>query len=199
MKYYKNVGGETLEAHSEQIRLDDYLIKPQKEIGQIKSNPLLSEISPPPLGIDPDKIPPRKYPPLGIMPIGSEECEKKWLEIAMISRFASEEAMIKAKEEFLKNCNGGLGSSVIAEPDLGTPTNPLSGTTSGTTGTSGSSSGTSLPNLGAFLGSLTGGANGGASAGASEQITETPKAKKPFPYWILIAGLVGGYLIFRKK
>jgi hypothetical protein len=163
-------------------------IKPQKEIGQIKTDPLLSELIPPPLGIDPDKIPPRKNPPLGLIPIGSEECEKKWLEIAMVSRFASEEAMIKAKEEFLKNCDGSLGSSVIAEPDLGTPTNPLLGTTTGTTNTT-------LPNLGTFLGSLTGGANGGSA----EQTTQTLKPKKPFPYWILIAGLVGGYLIFRKK
>jgi hypothetical protein len=192
MNYYKNVTSDSLEYHPEQILIDSVLPKPQKEINQIKTDPLLSEITPPPLGIDPDKIPPRKYPPLGLMPIGSEECEKKWQQIAMVSRFASEEAMIKAKEEFLKTCQGGLGSSIIAEPEIITPTNPLSGTTSGTTGTS-------LPNLGAFLGSLSGGASGGASAGASEQITETPKAKKPFPYWILIAGLVGGYLIFRKK
>lgn len=174
MKYYKNVGGETLESHSEQIRLDDYLIKPQKEIGQIKSNPLLSEISPPPLGFDPDRIPPRKSSPLGLIPIGSEECEKKWLEIAMLSRFATQEGMIKAKEEFLKKCDGGLGSSVIAEPDLGTPTNPI---------------------LGGLVPSPIGGANGGSG----EETVEATKVKKPFPYWILIAGLVGGYLIFRKK
>lgn len=161
-------------------------IKPQKEIGQIKTDPLLSELIPPPLGIDPDKIPPRKNPPLGLIPIGSEECEKKWLEIAMVSRFASEEAMIKAKEEFLKNCDGSLGSSVIAEPDLGTPTNPILGDV--------------IPSpIGTFLGSLTGGANGGATGSSAEQPTQTPEAKKPFPYWILIAGLVGGYLIFRKK
>lgn len=192
MQYYKNVTSDSLEYHPEQILLDSNLPKPQKEIGQIKSNPLLSEISPPPLGIDPDKIPPRKYPPLGLIPIGSEECEKKWQQIAMVSRFASEEAMIKAKEEFLKTCGGGLGSSVIAEPDLNTPTNPLLGTTTGTTSNI-------LPNLGAFLGSLTGGANGGAGSGSAEQPTQTPEAKKPFPYWILIAGLVGGYLIFREK
>jgi hypothetical protein len=184
MKYYKNVGGETLEAHSEQIRLDDYLIKPQKEIGQIKSNPLLSEISPPPLGIDPDKIPPRKYAPLGIIPIGSEECEKKWQQIAMVSRFASEEGMIKAKEEFLKTCGGGLGSSVIAEPDLGTPTNPILG------GLVPSPIG-GLPPMG--------GAVGGANGGSADKKVDTTLVKKPFPYWILIAGLVGGYLIFRKE
>ena len=182
MKYYKNVGGEALEYNSEQIRLDDYLIKPQKEIGQIKSNPLLSEISPPPLGIDPDKIPPRKYPPLGIIPIGSDECEKKWQQIAMVSRFASEEGMIKAKEEFLKTCGGGLGSSVIAEPDLGTPTNPILG-------------GLVPSPIGGLLPSPIGGANGGSA----DKKVDTTLVKKPFPYWILIAGLVGGYLIFRKE
>jgi hypothetical protein len=177
MNYYKNVTSDSLEYHPEQILLDSILPKPQKEI---------SEVTP---------------PPLGDMPIGTTDCEKKWQKIATISKWASYDAMLKAKEEFMKSCNGSLGSSIIAEPEIVTPTNPLSATTSGTTGTSGSSSGTSLPNLGAFLGSLTGGASGGASggAGASEQITETPRAKKPFPYWILIAGLVGGYLIFRKK
>ena len=174
MNYYKNVTSDSLEYHPEQILLDSVLPKPQKEIGQIKSNPLLSEISPPPLGIDPDKIPPRKYPPLGIIPIGSDECEKKWQQIAMVSRFASEEGMIKAKEEFLKTCGGGLGSSVIAEPDLGTPTNPI---------------------LGGLVPSPIGGANGGSA----DKKVDTTLVKKPFPYWILIAGLVGGYLIFRKK
>lgn len=179
MNYYKNVTSDGLEYHPEQILLDSNLPKPQKEIGQIKSNPLLSEISPPPLGIDPDKIPPRKYPPLGLIPIGSEECEKKWQQIAILSRFASEEAMIKAKEEFLKTCGGGLGSSVIAEPDLGTPTNPI---------------------LGGLLPSPIGGsASGGATGGSADETVDSTLVKKPFPYWILIAGLVGGYLIFRKK
>lgn len=97
------------------------------------------------------------------------------------------------------------GTSVIAEPleittgtattttttPSGTTTTTPSGTTTSTT------SGSGLPNLGALLG---GGASGGAGGGAStEEIVETPKKEKPFPYWILIAGLVGGYLIFRKK
>ena len=156
-------------------------IKPPKEIGQIKIDKLLSELIPPPLGIDPDKIPPRKYAPLGIIPIGSDECEKKWQQIAMVSRFASEEAMIKAKEEFLKNCDGSLGSSVIAEPDLGTPTNPILG-------------GQVHSPVG-FVPSPIGGANGGSA----DKKVDTTLVKKPFPYWILIAGLVGGYLIFRKE
>ena len=104
------------------------------------------------------------------------------------------------------------GTSVIAEPieittgtATTTTTTPTTTTTtpSGTTTTTPSgtttstTSGSSLPNLGALLG---GGASGGAGGGAStEEIVETPKKEKPFPYWILIAGLVGGYLIFRKK
>ena len=32
------------------------------------------------------------------------ECEKKWQEIAITSRFASQEAMEKAKSEFMKTC-----------------------------------------------------------------------------------------------
>lgn len=71
------------------------------------------------------------------------------------------------------------GASVIAEPDLGTsPTNP-----SGTT--------TTLP-----LPILGGG--GGAMGGGAGSSADKPKDKKPFPYWVLIAGLVGGYLVFRK-
>ena len=187
MNYYKNVTSDGLEYHPEQILLDSNLPKPQKGIGQIKSNPLLSEISPPPLGIDPDKIPPRKYPPLGLIPIGSEECEKKWQQIAILSRFATEEAMIKAKEEFLKTCGGGLGSSVIAEPDLGTPTNPILG-------------GLVPSPIGGLLPSPIGGsASGGATGGSADKTVDATLVKKPFPYWILIAGLVGGYLIFRKK
>lgn len=186
MQYYKNVTSDSLEYHPEQILLDSNLPKPQKEIGQIKTDPRLSELIPPPLGIDPDKIPPkippRKYPPLGIIPIGSEECEKKWQQIAMVSRFASEEGMIKAKEEFLKTCGGGLGSSVIAEPDLGTPTNPILG-------------GLVPSPIGGLVPSPIGGANGGSA----DKTTDTTLVKKPFPYWILIAGLVGGYLIFREK
>lgn len=201
MQYYKNITSNSLEYNPEQILLDGTIPRPKKEISQIKTDPLLSELIPPPLGIDPDKIPhkipPRKYPPLGLIPIGSEECEKKWLEIAMVSRFASEEAMIKAKEEFLKNCDGGLGSSVIAEPDLGTPTNPLLGTPTNPI------LGDVTPSpIGGYVRSPFGGVNspiGGAIGGSAEQPTQTPKAKKPFPYWILIAGLVGGYLIFRKK
>lgn len=82
----------------------------------------------------------------------------------------------------------GAGASVVAEPDLGSSATSPSGTTTSTT------SGSGLPNLGGLLGG--GGAGGGSSA---EQTVEAPKDKKPFPYWILIAGLVGGYLVFRKN
>jgi hypothetical protein len=34
----------------------------------------------------------------------TEECEKKWEEIASRSRFASEEGMLNAKKEFMINC-----------------------------------------------------------------------------------------------
>ena len=184
MRYYKNVEGKAIEFDSEQIRLDDYLVKPQKEIGQIKSNPLLSEISPPPLGIDPDKIPPRKYPPLGIDP--DKIPPRKYPPLGLIP-IGSEEGMIKAKEEFLKTCGGGLGSSVIAEPDLGTPTNPILGD---------APIGNITPSpIGGLVPSPIGGANGGSA----DKTLDTTLVKKPFPYWILIAGLVGGYLIFRKK
>ena len=88
----------------------------------------------------------------------------------------------KAKEEFLKTCGGGLGSSVIAEPDLGTPTNPILG-------------GLVPSPIGGLVPSPIGGANGGSA----DKTLDTTLVKKPFPYWILIAGLVGGYLIFRKK
>lgn len=98
------------------------------------------------------------------------------------------------------------GTSVIAEPieittgtATTTTTTPTTTTPSGTT--TSTTGGSSLPNLGALLGGgASGGASGGAGGGAStEEIVETPKEEKPFPYWILIAGLVGGYLIFRKK
>lgn len=96
------------------------------------------------------------------------------------------------------------GTSVIAEPieittgtTTGTTTTPTTTTTTPSGTTTSTTGGSSLPNLGALLG---GGASGGAGGGAStEETAETPKEEKPFPYWILIAGLVGGYLIFRKK
>jgi hypothetical protein len=208
MKYYKNVGGETLEAHSEQIRLDDYLIKPQKEIGQIKSNPLLSEISPPPLGIDPDKTPigtsaisepyidpkPPKTTDTTIQGNLYPDCYRKWEEYLSVVKFGSNEEMEKAKNEFMTKCmsTSTIGASQIVEPEV---VIPIKDTTSETSAGS-TTNNVVLPNLGAFLGSLTGGAGGGA--GAIEE-TATIEKKKPFPYWLIVVAVVGGYLIFRKK
>ena len=74
------------------------------------------------------------------------------------------------------------GTSAIAEPDLGTsPTSPKGNTNI-------------LP-LHIFRGDGGGGAmGGGAGSGSADELVD----KKPFPYWILIAGLVGGYLVFKK-
>jgi hypothetical protein len=74
------------------------------------------------------------------------------------------------------------GTSAIAEPDLGTsPTSPKGNTNI-------------LP-LPILSGGGGGGAmGGGAGSGSADELVD----KKPFPYWILIAGLVGGYLVFKK-
>lgn len=74
----------------------------------------------------------------------------------------------------------GAGASVVAEPDLGTsPTNPKG-------------------NINVLPLPILGGGGGGAMGGGSGSSSDEPKDKKPFPYWVLIAGLVGGYLVFRK-
>lgn len=171
-----NSGGGLLEL------VDDLSLETNQSTGSSTSSSSSSNVNPVTSG--------SLAPVLGDMP-KMTDCEKKWQVIEKVSKFSSYEAMLKAKEEFLKSCNLTIGSSAIVEPEIITTTNPILGNTSGT-----------LPNLGTFLGSLTGGgsvANSGASAGSVEQITENPKEKKSFPYWILIAGLVGGYLIFRKK
>jgi len=98
------------------------------------------------------------------------------------------------------------GTSVIAEPieittgtTTGTTTTPTTTTTTPSGTTTSTTSGGYQP-LPYGLPPLGGYASGGAGGGAStEETAETPKEEKPFPYWILIAGLVGGYLIFRKK
>jgi hypothetical protein len=98
-------------------------------------------------------------------------CEQKWENFAMTARFGSEKAMLEAKSEFLAKCKG-VGTSVISDP-----TKDL------------------FPNL---LIPSNGGVGGGGGMGANEEGLQ-PITKKPFPYWILIAGAVGAYLIFRKK
>ena len=74
------------------------------------------------------------------------------------------------------------GTSAIAEPDLGTsPTSPK-----------GEPNILPLPILSGGGGG--GAMGGGAGSGSADELVD----KKPFPYWILIAGLVGGYLVFKK-
>lgn len=142
----------------------------------------------PPLGINPDIVP---QPIKGTADLSQvidwsayPECLKKWEQVKMVSKFASESAMLTAQNNFMKDCvaSSTSGVSVISEPTeiltgAGTPTNQ---------------------NIGTFLGSISGSAGAGAGAGATEE-AEKPKYKKPFPYWLIAVAVVGGYLIFRKK
>jgi hypothetical protein len=83
----------------------------------------------------------------------------------------------------------GAGASVITEPDLGTSSPKPS-----------PDLGTPIPKPLPILPILSGGGGGGgamgggAGSGSADELID----KKPFPYWILIAGLVGGYLVFKK-
>ena len=191
-----------------------------EDTGGVYTDPK-SVSSPPPLGIDPDKIPigtstitePEiTYPILGlnpdIKPIKSTDttiqdgtypdCYRKWEEYLSVVKFGSNEEMEKAKNEFMTKCmsTSTVGASQIVEPEIVTPIkDTTSGTSAGTPTTN-----VILPNLGGFLSSLTGGGAGGAGggAGATEE-TATIENKKPFPYWLIVVAVVGGYLIFRKK
>lgn len=173
--------------------------------------------SPPPLGIDPDKIPigtstitepeiinpkpPKSTDNIqgGLYP----ECLKKWEQVLAVTKFESTQAMEEAKKRFMTDCmtSSTTGTSAIVEPEIVTPIkDTTSGNTSGTS--AGTSTGTTttnviLPNLGGFLSSLTGGGAGGGG-GATEEDVLAPN-KKPFPYWIIAVAVVGGYLILRKK
>lgn len=122
------------------------------------------------------------------------ECLKKWEDYASTTSFISAEVKEKAKNDFIANCLRGntSGASAIVEPNLGTPTSTTTTTT--TTNTT-----NIIPNLGAFLGSLTGGGFGGGSGAGATEEGATNVTKKPFPYWILIVGAVGAYLIFKKE
>jgi len=164
--------------------------------------------SPPPLGIDPDKTPigtsaisepyidpkPPKTTDTTIQGGLYPECLQKWEEYSSVVKFGSNEEMENSKKEFMTKCmsTSTIGASQIVEPEIVTPIkDTTSETSAGSTTTN-----VILPNLGGFLGSLTGGAGGGA--GATEETTTIEK-KKPFPYWILIVGAVGAYLIFKKE
>jgi hypothetical protein len=160
--------------------------------------PIVKEITYPPLGINPDIVP----QPIGdiktstsILPTGGVktsvfgDCLKKWEQVAMVSKFASQEEMEKAKKIFITDCITASTTSVstIVEPALGLPSNPVVG------------SGNTEPNLGTFLGSLSGGGAGAESTNEEQSKTDCTCDKYKFPYWILAVAVVGGYLIFRKK
>jgi hypothetical protein len=154
----------------------------------IIADPKTKEITYPTLGLNPD-IKPIKSTDTTIQGGLYPDCLRKWEEYSSVVKFGSNEEMENSKKEFMTKCmsTSTTGTSQIVEPNLGTPTNTSTTTTNTTT---------ILPNLGAFLGSLTGG--GGGGAGATEE-TALSQKKKPFPYWILIVGAVGAYLIFKKE
>ena len=173
--------------------------------GDINVKPIYS---PPPLGIDPDKTPigtsvisepyvepkPSKSTDTTIQGGLYPDCLRKWEEYSSVVKFGSNEEMENSKKEFMTKCMSisTVGASQIVEPEV---VIPIKDTTSETSAGS-TTNNVVLPNLGAFLGSLNGGAGGGA--GATEE-TATIENKKPFPYWLIVVAVVGGYLIFRKK
>jgi hypothetical protein len=168
------------------------------------------EITYPPLGINPDIVPQPTggiKTSTGILPTGGiktstdmlttggvktgvfGDCLNKWEQVALVSRFSSQEEMEKAKKIFITDCITASTTSVstIVEPALGLPSNPVVG------------SGNTEPNLGAFLGSLSGGGAGAESTNEEQPKTDCTCDKYKFPYWILAVAVVGGYLIYRKK
>ena len=184
-------------------------------------NPIYSAETTPTSGVSAGTT--TNQPPVGSIIADTPQnlCNQKWETYSANMTFPSQEAYKIAYDAYIKNClNIGVkvGVSVIGEPDLGgirppestipALANPTTGTqdntspnnTTGTTSTTGATGVSNiLPNLGAFLGSITGGgAGGGSGAGATEEVALSVK-KKPFPYWILIVGAVGAYLIFKKE
>jgi hypothetical protein len=159
----------------------------------IIADPKTKEITYPTLGLNPD-IKPIKSTDTTIQGGLYPDCLRKWEEYSSVVKFGSNEEMENSKKEFMTKCmsTSTVGASQIVEPEVVTPIkDTTSETSSGST-----TNNVVLPNLGAFLGSLTGGAGGGA--GAIEE-TATIEKKKPFPYWLIVVAVVGGYLIFRKK
>jgi hypothetical protein len=166
------------------VLLDEQTINPI----YLNSDPTLSSNTPPPLGdlsTTTGGIKPIKSNLLlqsDVLPLDSPyaqdspikmSCEEQWNRIAMTSRFSSEQAMLDAKKEFITKCKG-LGTSVISDPtkDL-FPNLPISTPSYASTG-------------------------GGMGVNENGEALQ-PINKKPFPYWILIVGAIGAYLIFRKK
>jgi hypothetical protein len=126
------------------------------------------------------------------MPISSPKSDQIGLDVQTV-----EDVVIS--QEVIPRPLGDLppkGTSAIVEPIEILTDNPNTASTTPTTNSVSTTPSTTPTNISTFLGSLTGG--GGSGAGVSEDIVEKNN-KKPFPYWILVVGAVGAYLIFRKK
>ena len=168
--------------------------------------PIIKEITYPPLGINPVIVP----QPTGdiktstsILPTGGVktsvfgDCLKKWEQVAMVSKFASQEEMEKLKNIYITNCMEESASSVstIVEPALGLPSNPVVGSTNLNVVIPPMIKEITYPPLG----SLSGGGAGEESTNEEQPKTDCTCDKYKFPYWILAVAVVGGYLIYRKK
>jgi hypothetical protein len=142
-------------------------------------------------------------------------CDQKWATYSASMTFPTQEAYMVAYNAFLAKClNTGvtptLGTSQVTIAPIddtikpirtSTTTTPTTPTTPTTTNTVGGSMVNTGVGLGGLIGGLIGGGAGGAGgAGGGDAVQQDlTKKKKPFPYWILIVGAVGAYLIFRKK
>ena len=138
-------------------------------------------------------------------------CDQKWATYSATMTFPTQEAYMVAYNAYLAKClNTGvtptLGTSQVTIAPIDDTIKPIrtSTTTTPTTPTTTNTVGGSMVNTGVGLGGLIGGGAGGAGgaggvSGGDAVQQDLTKKKKPFPYWILIVGAVGAYLIFRKK
>jgi hypothetical protein len=135
-------------------------------------------------------------------------CDQKWATYSATMTFPTQEAYMVAYNAYLAKClNTGvtptLGTSQVTIALIDDTIKPIrtSTTTTPTTPTTTNTVGGSMVNTGVGLGGLIGGGAGGAGgvSGGDAVQQDLTKKKKPFPYWILIVGAVGAYLIFRKK
>ena len=138
-------------------------------------------------------------------------CDQKWATYSATMTFPTQEAYMLAYNAYLAKClNTGvtptLGTSQVTIAPIDDTIKPIrtSTTTTPTTPTTTNTVGGSMVNTGVGLGGLIGGGAGGAGgaggvSGGDAVQQDLTKKKKPFPYWILIVGAVGAYLIFRKK